>query len=107
MRKGTAVLGAAAVVALAGYILVARGVWNPMGAVAQAPSESGGRGAQTGAGRPAGVPVEVVNAARKKVPVRVDSLGTVTPMASVAIKTRLDSEIVGVHFSDGAMVKTG
>jgi RND family efflux transporter MFP subunit len=39
--------------------------------------------------------------------VRVDSLGTVTPMASVAIKTRIDSEIVGVHFSDGAMVKTG
>jgi RND family efflux transporter MFP subunit len=107
MRKRTAVLGAAAIVALAGYVLVTRGVWNPMGAVAQAPGESGGRGAQTGAGRPAGVPVEVVTAARKQLPVRVDSLGTVTPMASVAIKTRIDSEIVGVHFSDGAMVKTG
>ncbi len=38
---------------------------------------------------------------------RIEALGTVTPIASVAIKPRVDSEIVGVHFGDGAMVKQG
>jgi RND family efflux transporter MFP subunit len=40
-------------------------------------------------------------------PLQVDALGTVTPMASVAIKSRLDNEIVDVKFADGARVKTG
>jgi RND family efflux transporter MFP subunit len=53
------------------------------------------------------VPVEVAVAVRKKVPVRIDVLGTVMPIASVAIKARLDSEIMGVHFSDGALVRKG
>jgi len=37
----------------------------------------------------------------------VDLLGTVTPIANVAVKTRMDTEIVGVHFRDGAIVKQG
>jgi membrane fusion protein, multidrug efflux system len=39
--------------------------------------------------------------------VRVDALGTVTPIASVAIKARVDTNIVGVHFRDGQEVKKG
>jgi RND family efflux transporter MFP subunit len=53
------------------------------------------------------VPVDVATATMKKVPVRLELLGTVTPMASVAVKTRIDSEIVEVHFRDGATVKQG
>ena len=53
------------------------------------------------------VPVEVAKAERKKVPVRIDALGSVTPIASVAIKSRLESTIVGVHFRDGAHVEKG
>jgi RND family efflux transporter MFP subunit len=67
------------------------------GAVAQAPRTAA----------PRVVPVDVVIAEKKKVPVRVDLLGTVTPIASVAVKTRIDSEIVGVHFRDGATVRQG
>jgi multidrug efflux system membrane fusion protein len=37
----------------------------------------------------------------------VDLLGTVTPIASVAVKTRVDSEITAVHFKDGETVKQG
>src|SRR5207237_4450839 len=66
-------------------------------AVAQAPKQTG----------PRVVPVDVAIAQKKKVPVRVDLLGTVTPIASVAVKTRIDSEIVGVHFRDGATVRAG
>ena len=58
-------------------------------------------------GETAPVPVEVVSATKKVVPVRIEALGSVTPIASVAIKPRVDSEITGVHFRDGAMVQQG
>src|SRR5581483_4333382 len=82
-----------AALALIGAALVVRSVFSP-GAVAQQNTE-----------RP--VPVEVVVAQKKKVPVRLEALGNVSPIASVAVKPRLDSEIVGVHFADGALVKKG
>jgi len=53
------------------------------------------------------VPVETAKAVRKQVPVRIDAIGTVTPIASVAIKARVDTAIVGVHFKDGAHVSKG
>jgi RND family efflux transporter MFP subunit len=70
--------------------------WGLQGAVAQAPAP----GVRA-------VSVEVAAAVSKLVPLQVDALGTVTPMASVAIKSRLDNEIVEVKFADGARVKKG
>ena len=98
MRKRTLVLGAVAALALAGLAVASRTWWSPEGAVAQAP-----RG-QTAA---RAVPVETTTAVKKQVPVRVDAIGTVTPIASVAIKARLETVITGVHFEDGAQVKQG
>jgi RND family efflux transporter MFP subunit len=46
-------------------------------------------------------------ALRKDVPFRVDSLGTVQPLVSVLIRARVDSQVVKVHFEDGARVKEG
>jgi RND family efflux transporter MFP subunit len=53
------------------------------------------------------VPVEVAKAERKQVPIKLDALGTVTPIASVALKTRVDTTITEVHFKDGARVEKG
>ncbi len=53
------------------------------------------------------VAVEVAEAVRKKTPVILEGLGNVTTIASVAVRPRIDDEIVGVHFSDGAFVKKG
>jgi membrane fusion protein, multidrug efflux system len=53
------------------------------------------------------VNVEVAKSVRKKTPVLLEAIGNVTTMASVAVRPRLDSEIVGVHFADGAYVKKG
>src|SRR2546425_1141147 len=99
MTKRAWVFGGVALAALAGAVFVTKAFWSPEGAVAQAP------GGQQGSART--VPVELATAVRKPVPVRVDALGTVTTIASVAIKPRIDTEIVGVHFSDGATVKQG
>lgn len=53
------------------------------------------------------VPVEVAKAVRKQLPVKLEALGTVTPMANVAIKPRVDTTITAVHFRDGAHVNQG
>jgi RND family efflux transporter MFP subunit len=57
--------------------------------------------------RPQAVSVEVAKAEKKPVPVDVDSIGAVTPISSVALKSRLETTIVAVHFEDGARVKEG
>ena len=98
MRKRTWVWGVVAVAAIAGAALATRPYWSLEGAVAQAPSGQQG---------PRAIPVAVAVAERKSLPVQLEALGTVTPIASVAVKPRLDSEIIGVHFADGAEVKQG
>ena len=93
MTRKPWVLGAAATLALALGFVIWRGPW---GATAQAP-KNGQRA----------VTVEVATASKKTVRVRLEALGTVTTIASVAVKTRVDTEIVRVHFADGAKVKEG
>jgi multidrug efflux system membrane fusion protein len=98
MKKRTLVFGALGMLVAAGIVVAATrgGLWSG-GAVAQAPRPNA----------PRAVPVEIATAAKKTIPVRLEALGSVTPIASVAIKTRIDSEIVDVHFRDGAMVRKG
>ena len=74
-------------------------VWPTERAAARQPARA------ADADRP--VPVDVAKAVRKTVPVRLDALGTVTPIASVALKTRIDTTITAVHFKDGARVQKG
>jgi membrane fusion protein, multidrug efflux system len=96
MKKRTVVLGVAVVLALGG---AAAFVWND--SAAQKAAAQGPRGGQRT------VPVAVAKAVKKSVPIKLGALGTVTTMASVAIKPRVDSEITAVKFEDGALVKRG
>ncbi|HEY7247442.1 MAG TPA: efflux RND transporter periplasmic adaptor subunit [Xanthobacteraceae bacterium] len=97
MNKRTFLLGGVAIVAAAGIVAATRGgLWSG-GAEAQAPRTNG----------PRAVPIEAAAAVKKAVPVQTQVLGTVTPIASVAVKPRVDSEITEVHFRDGAMVRKG
>lgn len=89
-----------AVIALVGLAVLTRDYWSPSPSTAQAPAARGGPAVRV-------IPVEIGKAERKKVPVRLSALGSVTPMASVALKSRLETEIVAVHFIDGATVKKG
>ena len=97
-------LGVAAALAVAAVVGVKSDLlpenWNPwssQGAVGQAPRGQAERAVQ----------VDVAAAVKKRVPVSVDLLGSVTPIASVSIKPRIDTEIRAVHFQDGAMVRQG
>ncbi len=53
------------------------------------------------------VSVELVKAELKSAPVEVEAIGIVTPIASVALKSRLETTITQVHFEDGAKVRQG
>ena len=107
MSKKTWFFGVA-VLALAGgavfvhdkWPTVFQDYWPNERAAARQPARARGN-----ANRP--VPVEVAKVMRKQVPVRLDALGTVTPIASVALKTRVDTTITAVHFKDGASVQKG
>lgn len=98
MTRRILLIGVAAAVALAGGYAAMRGSWSPQGAAVAQSSKGKGKGA---------VAVDVAQAVKKKVPVRIDLLGNVTPIASVAVKPRIDSEITEVHFGDGAIVRKG
>ena len=94
MTKRKWLFGVAAL-ALIGVVLLVRGLWTSDGVAARSQAQA------------RVVPVEVATAERKPMPVRLQSLGNVTPIASVAIKPRVDTTITAVHFRDGAEVKKG
>ncbi len=94
MTKRKWLFGVAAL-ALIGIVLLVRGLWTSDGVAARSQAQA------------RVVQVEVAKAERKAVPVRVELLGTVTPIASVAIKARVDTAITAVHFHDGQAVKKG
>jgi membrane fusion protein, multidrug efflux system len=83
-----------AVLALVGTVVLVRGIWTTDGVAARTPQARV-------------VPVETATAERKTMPVQLRALGTVTPIASVAIKTQVDTTITSVRFRDGARVEKG
>lgn len=97
MKRPGLLVAAAAVIALAGGVAAMQWLGADERAAAQASK----------AAQPRVVSVEVGNAVKKSVPAIIEGLGTVTPLASVAVRTRIDSEIVGIHFTDGALVEKG
>jgi membrane fusion protein, multidrug efflux system len=56
--------------------------------------------------RPA-VPVTVASVFTKDVPIQVSAVGNVEAYSTVAVKSRVSGELVGVHFQEGQEVKEG
>ena len=68
----------------------------------------GGPAAAQGPARPErAVAVSAARAELRNLPFRVDAVGTVQPMVSVAVRSRVDSQVDKVQFADGALVKEG
>ena len=66
----------------------------------------GGRGGRGGRG-PELPPVRVVQAETRSIAVTLKALGTVTPVNTVIVRSRLDGELIRVHFTEGQRVKAG
>jgi len=56
---------------------------------------------------PGAAPVGVVAAVQQSIPVRLQAIGNVEAYTSVAVKSRVDGQILEVHFREGQEVKKG
>jgi multidrug efflux system membrane fusion protein len=66
----------------------------------RAKEKKGARGA-------AAIPVSVEPAQQQSVPVRVQAIGNVEPILTVALKARVDGQIIAVNFKEGQEVRKG
>jgi membrane fusion protein, multidrug efflux system len=106
-RRNLLVIALALVVAAAGI-----GAWvyydKTRGgeAAAQPQAKPGkGRGGKGGDGGP--IPVTAGAAQVGEIPIYLSGLGTVVPMRTVVVRSRVDGELVRVNFNEGQYVKEG
>ena len=108
---------------IVGFLLLGAGGYAVYRFGTGAPAESSqqqGRGGGPGFGGPGGrgfggggfgrgqvVPVRVVPATKQNLDVYLRALGTVTPINTVTVRTRLDGELVKVNFTEGQRVAKG
>ena len=83
---------------------VYREYWSAEAQASRLPPQKG-RGGPMGAGGP--TPVVGAPAALGDVDVVMSSLGTATPLRTVTVRSRVDGELMRVHFQEGQLVKEG
>src|SRR5690606_11559802 len=84
--------------------LVALALWYFWPGGASAPGGPGGRGFRMGT---QATPVSVAQAEPGRLDRTLRALGTVTPLATVTIRARVDGPLQSVNFADGQAVKAG
>ncbi|WP_431856250.1 efflux RND transporter periplasmic adaptor subunit [Azospirillum sp.] len=82
--------------------LAAGGYWYT-----QVAPQAGATTAKAGGGAKPSIPVVLEAAAVKAVPDDLSTIGTVQPIATVAIKARVDTVVDTVHFTEGQEVAAG
>jgi len=79
-----------------------------LGAAAAAYFVNDSRAREKKGGRePAAVPVSVAAAIQQSVPVGLQAIGNVEPFSTVALKARVDGQIMAVNFKEGQEVRKG
>jgi multidrug efflux system membrane fusion protein len=56
---------------------------------------------------PPAIPVVAAQATTGNIGVYVTGLGAITPLSSVTIRSRVDGQLMAVHFKEGDLVKQG
>ncbi|NLD69412.1 MAG: MdtA/MuxA family multidrug efflux RND transporter periplasmic adaptor subunit [Limnobacter sp.] len=93
------------VLAVGAWWFVGREALTPDAGSPAAGAPAGWRGAGDGDARP--LPVTVAIAERRDVPLVLDALGTVTSLNTVTVRSRVDGQLLRVHFREGQPVRAG
>lgn len=95
------------------WLLIVAGIayagWHFRPVATSATPGAAGASAGGGRGRGGGAPSVVVTAlaTRGSIPVYLRGIGTVTPANTVTVHSRVNGQIVGVHFNEGQVVHKG
>jgi multidrug efflux system membrane fusion protein len=104
-RTGKLILVLVCLALLAGAAWwVYREYWSAGAQSAPVPLQKG-RGGAAGGGGP--IPVVGAPATLGNVDIVMSGLGTVTPLRTVTVRSRVDGELTRVHFQEGQLVKEG
>lgn len=90
-------------------VIVVAGVWYFSRPVKK---ENNWRGpnpawAETGAGKSPAMPVKVVKAERRDLAVHLKAIGTVTPLNTVTVQSRVDGQLLRIAFEEGQRIEKG
>jgi membrane fusion protein, multidrug efflux system len=99
-RRRAVVIVAIVLLALAGLVLLIRRTQHS----ASASGASPGRGA---AGQGDGIPVTTAGAVIGDIEVRIPALGTVTPLATITVRTQISGILQKIAFTEGQLARQG
>jgi multidrug efflux system membrane fusion protein len=90
-------------------VLAAAWYWHshstaPAGATSQPRPAGGGRHGMRGGPL---APVQAATAVNKSVPLYLSGLGTITAANTVTVRSRVDGQLMAIHFQEGQQVKAG
>ncbi len=107
LGSGVAVICLALIGGLAWY-LTHRPAAAPAGAVGAGPGAPGpGPGGAGGRGGAGASTVGIATAKQAEIPVTIEALGTVTPVANVTVQAQVSGVLTQVLFNEGQMVRRG
>lgn len=110
-RHGWLWLATAIVLAVGTYLIWGRNQQTPASSAGQAghTSSPGGKGGKRGTfgGNGGPLPVGVATAKTADVNIYISGLGSVTPEATTTVKSRVDGQLMKIHFQEGQIVKAG
>lgn len=86
-----------------GLAIIAGAGWYMSQPGSAPPARQGGGRFASGAA----VPVGLATAAKGNIPITIRALGTVTPLATVNVKTQITGQLMDVYFKEGQAVKQG
>ncbi|PRC93830.1 MdtA/MuxA family multidrug efflux RND transporter periplasmic adaptor subunit [Solimicrobium silvestre] len=93
------------IIAGAGAVYFSKSAKSAKDGGAASASADGGKHGGANAAKP--IPVVTALAKTDDINVYLNGLGTVTPLATVTVKSRIDGEIMKIYFTEGQMVKRG